>query len=110
MMIISFKDLQSTNIQGDIVLTDMKGIEIISQPPPVRVVDVDVKIKTSEPPTKRRKNTETDTRETEPYYYKTITGENVWKPVDKITTHNHQRDIMYKKVRPGNDDSTCACS
>ena len=56
MMIISVKDLQSTNIQGDIVLTDMKGIEIISQPPPVRVVDVDVTIKTSEPPTKRRKN------------------------------------------------------
>jgi len=108
MMIISVKDLQSTNIQGDIVLTDMKGIEIISQPP-VRVVDVDITIKTSEPPTKRRKNTETDTRETEPYYYKTITGENVWKPVDKITTNNHESDIVYKKVRPVKD-STCACS
>ena len=54
MMIISVKDLQSTNIQGDIVLTDMKGIEIVSQSP-VRLVDVDVEIKTSEPPTKRRK-------------------------------------------------------
>ena len=109
MMIISVKDLQSTNIQGDIVLTDMKGIEIVSQSP-VRVVDVDITIKTSEPPTKRRKNTETDTRETEPYYYKTITGENVWKPVDKkITTNNPQGDIVYKKVRHGND-STCVCS
>ena len=55
---------------------------------------------------KKEGKTPRQIRETEPYYYKTITGENVWKPVDKITTNNPQRDI----VRPGNDDSTCACS
>lgn len=123
MMIISMKDQQATPVQGDILLTNMKGIDIISQPPAEEVEEAKILAKiisTSEPPSKRRKSTETETRESKKSNsVNSVTGELV-SEIPKghhTTTDTHQVmkkteeiNVYNEEIRRHENGSTCICS
>ena len=123
MMIISMKDQQTTPVQDDILLTDMKGIDIISQPPAEEVEEAKI-ISTSEPPSKRRKSTETETRESKKSNsVNSVTGELLLEipeghtTTDQTTTDTHQVmkkteeiNVYNEEIRRHENGSTCICS
>jgi len=119
MMIISMKDQQATPVQGDILLTNMKGIDIISHPPAEEVEKAKIIAKiitTSEPPSKRRKSTETESRESKES--NSVTGELV-SEIPKghhTTTDTHQvmkkteEANAYKEEILRHENDSCICS
>ncbi len=111
LMIISMKDQQARPVQDDILLTDMKGIDISSQSP----AEEEVKINTSEPPSKRRKSTVKETRESKDY--NSVTGELVLEiPEASITTDTHQVMKKTEEVNASKEEilrhenDSCICS